>query len=55
MRQIWDASKIATAAAPMTVGESFYQPGRTAIFLNGDWTGLNDGAMVDNAHTRKRR
>ena len=39
MRQVWHASKMATASAPMTAGEKFYQPGGTAMFINGNWTG----------------
>jgi negative regulator of replication initiation len=39
MRRVWTASKLATSAAPMTGGEKFYQPGGTAMILNGDWTG----------------
>jgi exonuclease III len=39
MRQCWEASKMATSSATEATGDTEYQPGGTALFVHGDWTG----------------
>ena len=41
---------MAPAAAPMTSGEKYYQPGGAAMFLNGDWTGRVIESTEDDSH-----